>query len=161
MKDKLKITIRRAEVGDKSAVMNLLKATAFFRADELPTAEEVFDDAATGADPDYQSFVALDGDKPIGWVCFGDTPCTIGTFDVYWVAVDPEYQNCGIGRALMQFSEDAIKAGGGRMIVVETSGNSHYISTRKFYEKIGFTVEACLKDFYTEGDDKIVYIKRV
>ena len=42
---------------------------------------------------------------------------------------------------------------------METSGRESYLPTRKFYEKIGYTVAACVKDFYAVGDDKIIYTK--
>jgi hypothetical protein len=32
-----------------------------------------------------------------------------------------------------------------------------YVSTRRFYERTGFTAEAVLKDFYRPGDDKVIY----
>ncbi|HPS54614.1 MAG TPA: GNAT family N-acetyltransferase [Sedimentisphaerales bacterium] len=159
----LKITIRRADLEDKEAVMSILKRTKFFREDELLIAEEVFDDAIPGSPTaDYQSFVARDANnKTIGWVCFGVTACTVGTFDIYWVAVDPENQNGGIGTLLMQYAEKAIKNSGGRLITVDTSGSPYYISTRRFYEKIGYCNESCIKDFYAIGDDKVNYIKRL
>lgn len=154
--------IRRVRPEDKAPVMALLHATGFFRPGELVIAEEVFDDAlAKGPQGDYQSFVATEGAQTIGWLCFGQTPCTLGTFDIYWVAVDPKYQGRGIGKALMNFAHNCIQNRQGRLIVVETSGNPRYISTRRFYESLGYIQEACLKDFYAVDDDKIIYLYRL
>jgi ribosomal protein S18 acetylase RimI-like enzyme len=154
--------IRRSSSKDKEAVMAILKRTKFFRPQELKIAEEVFDDAISGGpETDYQSFVAEEAHKTIGWVCFGPTPCTVGTFDIYWLAVDPEYQNGGVGTSLVQYATTIIKNLKGRMITVDTSGSQRYFSTRQFYEKLGYCEEACLKDFYSVGDDKIVYIRRL
>jgi ribosomal protein S18 acetylase RimI-like enzyme len=154
--------IHRAGQEDKEAVMAILKQTKFFRPEELKVAEEVFDDSISG-DPknDYQSFVARQAHKTIGWVCFGPTPCTVGTFDIYWIAVNPEHQNTGVGTSLVQYAVTTIKNSNGRMIVVETSGTEHYLTTRRFYEKLGFCPQLCIKDFYAVGDDKIIYIKKV
>ena len=153
--------IRRAGPEDKDVVMAILKRTKFFRPEELKIAEEVFDDSISG-DPevDYQSFVAREAHKTIGWVCLGPTPCTVGTFDIYWLAVDPEHQNSGVGTSLVQYATTIIKNLGGRMIAVDTSGSQRYLPTRHFYEKLGYCNEACIKDFYSVGDDKIIYIKR-
>ncbi|MFH1614190.1 MAG: GNAT family N-acetyltransferase [Planctomycetota bacterium] len=157
----MKIKVQRASLEDKAAVMSILSRTGFFRANELEIAEEVFDDAVTkGPEGDYQSFVAREEEhNTIGWVCFGPTPCTIGTFDVYWLAVDPQHQNRGVGSFLMQYAADFIENLKGRMIVVETSGNPRYQITRRFYEKTGYHRAASLKDFYADGDDKIIYVK--
>lgn len=154
--------IRRACPEDKDVVMAILKQTKFFRPEELTIAEEVFDDSISG-DPEvgYQSFVARETYKTIGWVCFGPTPCTVGTFDIYWLAVDPENQNSGVGTSLMQYAATIIKNLGGRMITIDTSGSQRYLSTRQFYEKLGYCKEACLKDFYNVDDDKVIYIKRI
>ena len=158
----LTMNIERAKSEHKKSVMAIIRDTDFFKPHEIDIAEEVFDDAiADGDNGDYQSFVSKEGDNITGWVCFGQTPCTVGTFDIYWVAVSPKFQNRGIGKLLIQYAMDRIKACGGRMAVIETSGNQKYLSTQGFYEKIGFTKEACLKDFYAIDDDKLIYIKRV
>ena len=154
--------IRRASPEDKEAVMTILKQIEFFRPEELKIAEEVFDDSISGGpEVDYQSFVARESHKTIGWVCFGPTPCTVGTFDIYWLAVDPENQNNGVGTSLMQYATTIIKNLKGRMITVDTSGSQRYLSTRRFYEMLGHCKEACIKVFYSVGDDKIIYIKRI
>jgi len=59
----------------------------------------------------------------------------------------------------MDFAEQKIRDAGGRLYIVETSGRESYLPTRKFYEKIGYTIAACVKDFYAVGDDKIIYTK--
>jgi ribosomal protein S18 acetylase RimI-like enzyme len=154
--------VYRAQPEDKASVMAILKKTKFFRPEELKVAEEVFDDALSGGcEGDYQSFVARDGHKTIGWICFGPTPCTVGTFDIYWLVVSPESQNRGVGTSLVQYATTVIKNCKGRMIVVDTSGSQRYLSTRQFYEKLGYRKESCVEDFYSVGDDKIIYVKRV
>jgi ribosomal protein S18 acetylase RimI-like enzyme len=158
----VKIKVHRACSQDKTAVMRMLACTNFFKPYELQIAEEVFDDAiAEGPKGDYQSFVARGNCDTIGWICFGRTPCTVGTFDIYWVVVDPENQNRGIGAFLMGYAADFIKKHKGRMILVDTAGNPRYLPTRRFYKKVGYRKAACLKDFYADGDDKIIYIKRL
>lgn len=48
-----------------------------------------------------------------------------------------------------------------RLLLVETSGLPDFSAARAFYEKHGFTREARIGDFYQEGDDKLVYVKKV
>lgn len=154
--------IQRACPEDKNVVMAILKQTKFFRPEELKIAEEVFDDSISGGpEVSYQSFVAKEAQKTIGWVCFGPTPCTVGTFDIYWLAVAPDNQKQGVGTSLVQYATAIIKNLKGRMIAVETSGSQRYFSTRQFYEKLGYRNEACIKDFYSVGDDKVIYIGRI
>ncbi|HJR17448.1 MAG TPA: GNAT family N-acetyltransferase, partial [Gemmatimonadales bacterium] len=87
-------------------------------------------------------------------------PCTLGTYDLYWMAVDPMIQGSGVGTALIREMERRL-AGQARLIVVETAGRPEYEGTRRFYEARGYQATATIPDFYAPGDDQVVYVKRV
>ena len=155
------LAVRATVPADREAILRMVVDTGFFRPDEIAIAQEVLDDALTGRDPDYLSFVVDEAGVPAGWVCFGPTPCTLGTYDIYWIVVDPRRQSRGLGRALLRFAESEIRRRGGRVAVIETSGRPIYQSTRGFYLKCGYTETARLPEFYAPGDDKLVYTRRV
>ena len=156
------LSIRWSEPADRDAILQFVRDTGYFRDDEVEIAREVLDDALRDGPPgDYQSYTALLDGVPVGWVCFGHTPCTIGTYDIYWIAVDARQQGKGFGKALLLHSESLIAGLGGRISVLETSGRQLYDSTRGFYLKLGYIEEARLKEFYAPGDDKVVYTKRL
>jgi D-alanine-D-alanine ligase len=96
---------------------------------------------------------------PVGWVCWGPTPCTLGTFDIYWIGVAPHMQGRGIGRALTACAEQKIAECGGRLFVVETSSRETYTPTRRFYERLGYREAGRIPDFYGPGDDKVIFVK--
>ncbi|NQV35096.1 MAG: GNAT family N-acetyltransferase [Phycisphaeraceae bacterium] len=153
-------SIRYCESKDRLDVLALLAGTHLFRPSEMIIAREILADALrNGPQGHYQSFVAVQNDQVMGWVCFGPTPCTIGTYDLYWIAVDKAAQGCGIGRALMTFVENAICNSQGKRIVVETSGRDAYEPSRKFYHKLGYTPSTEVRDFYDLGDSKVVLLK--
>lgn len=155
--------IVKPQTSDTEAVMALLAQTGYFRDDEIEIAREVFEDALNENDEQgYHSFVLRDeNDRPLGWICFGPTPCTIGTFDIYWIAVSKGCQNQGLGSKLINFASDQIKAMNGRLMVIETSGTEKYSSTRYFYEKNNFRTAAVIDDFYQVGDAKVIYVKTI
>ena len=156
------LQIRRSRPEDYDPIIRLLSATRAFRPDEISVAAEVLAEAiADHPGSGYESYVAHDAGSIVGWVCFGRTPCTIGAFDIYWLAVHPERAGQGLGRGLMAFAEHAIAEQGGRLVVVETGGRPSYAATRGFYEAIGYHEGGRLKDFYAHGDDKIVYLKNL
>ncbi len=156
------VHIRKAQVADHPVVIDIVKATNFFRPVEIEIAWEVFDEAAMHKpDSNYQSYVAEVDGQVTGWVCFGATPCTLGTFDVYWIAVDPARQRLHIGSKLLDFAETNIRKQKGRMIVIETSGSEKYLPTRTFYERNGYTLAANVKEFYAPGDDKWIFLKKL
>ena len=152
--------IRYTKQSDRDAILALVAATGFFRPDEIDIAREVLDAAlAAGDGGHYQSFAACLGDRVVGWLCFGPTACTVGTFDIYWVAVSPECQGKGVGRALMAHAERLIAERGGRLSVVETSGRPDYEPTRRFYLRLDYKEASRVQDFYAPGDDKVIYTK--
>ncbi len=154
--------IRPAVLEDKQKVLNFLSASSVFRDNELKIAEQVFDDAVNaGPGGEYLSYVAEQDKSIVGWVCFGPTPCTVGTYDIYWIAVDPTKRRNGLGSALINFAENKIKNSNGRLIVIETSSTNLYLPTRSFYTKKGYLQMASVDNFYAPGDGKVVYAKYV
>jgi ribosomal protein S18 acetylase RimI-like enzyme len=154
--------IRRSRQADRQAVISLIERTGFFHDDEVAVAAEVLDDAlAAGPHCDYQSFTAEVDGTPAGWVCFGPTPCTVATFDIYWIAVDPEIQGRGVGSALIAHAEALIRKRGGKLSIIETSGRDLYAPTQQFYLRVGYTEAARIPHFYAPDDAKIIYVKQM
>ena len=108
----------------------------------------------------YNFLVERDGDRVLGFACYGPRDLTSGVFDLYWIAVDSRTHRNGVGRKLLTATEEAVRKAGGRMLIAETSGTPHYEATRKFYLGMGYVMEATIKDFYTEGDDLAIFVKR-
>ncbi len=156
------LLIRALGVTDRTRVERITRATGLFRDIEIPVAMEVFD-AAVGfgrlRDPDYESAGAeLDGDLA-GWIVWGPTPGTVGTFDLYWIVVSPAHQGQGVGTALHDEMERRL-AGRARLVVVETGGRAEYLATRGFYAARGYQVVATVPDYYEPGDALIKLVKR-
>jgi ribosomal protein S18 acetylase RimI-like enzyme len=116
--------------------------------------------AAVAEDDPYHFVVAEHRGGVVGYACFGTVPLTQGTYDLYWIVVHPDAQRGGIGKTLMMHCEAEIAHQGGRLVVAETSSRAAYAGTRRFYEEaMGYEPAARIADFYTLGDDKIVYVK--
>ena len=144
---------------DRRRIEEITRAVRVFRDDEVPVALEVFDGAVAGS-PDYTALGAALDQRLVGWICWGPTPCTLGTYDLYWMAVDPAAQSAGIGTALLREMEGRL-AGSARLIVVETAGRPDYRPTRAFYEARGYRKASVIPDFYAPGDDQVVYVKHL
>ena len=150
-------TLRSLSAADRRRIEEITRAVLVFRDDEVPVALEVFD-GAVGGSPDYIALGASVDERLMGWICWGPTPCTLGTYDLYWMAVDPTLQGSGIGAALLREMEGRL-AGSARLIVVETAGRPDYRPTRAFYEARGYRRAALIPDFYAPRDDQLVYVK--
>jgi ribosomal protein S18 acetylase RimI-like enzyme len=156
------VSIRPMLKSDKPALMALLQATPEFKPAEVVVAEEVINSyLADPAGSGYNTLVAEDDQAIKGYICYGPTPLTDGTWDVYWLAVAAGEQGKGVGGALITYTEDKIKEAKGRLIVIETSSQANYVKSRRFYSNRGYEATARLPDFYAPGDDKIILQKRL
>lgn len=147
--------------GDRQAVRRIVESTGFFSPAEVDVAVELVDERlAKGAASGYEFLFAEQDGRVLGYTCYGPIAATAASFDLYWIAIDKHCQNHGLGRRLMEQSEQRIAAAGGRAVYAETSNRPQYTPTRAFYERFGYTRAALLPDFYAPGDDKVVYVKR-
>lgn len=154
----------RTEVkpSDIDSVRQIVRSSGFFREDEIDVAAELVEERlARGAESGYEFIFADAGDQTVAYACYGLIPCTLTSYDLYWIATLQEFRNHGLGRRILLEVEKAVAALGGRGIYVETSNMPKYEPTRKFYEKNHYDLKAVFEDFYAEGDDKVVYVKKI
>ncbi len=161
LKQEGNIGLRRVVRGDDpSVVEEIVRSTGFFREDEVTVAVElVRERLEKGAESGYEFIFAETGGRTVGYSCFGLIPCTLHSFDLYWIATHRDFMNRGIGRRLLEETESVIRSVGGNGVYVETSSKPLYTPTRAFYEKNNYLLKARFEDFYDRGDDKIVYVK--
>ncbi|NJL83876.1 MAG: GNAT family N-acetyltransferase [Chloroflexaceae bacterium] len=88
-------------------------------------------------------------------------PVTSGTWNLLMLWIKEEKHKQGYGSALVAHVEKSLVDRGGRLLIVETSGLPEFESARIFYNKVGFTQEAKIKDFFTAGEDKLIYTKPI
>ncbi len=157
----MKLEIVPFEYLHRKPVLTILRQTGVFRDDEIEVALELIDAYLSKTD-DYQLKTAVDATgKVLGYVCFGKSPMTKSTFDLYWIAVDPTHYREGIGRKLFEEACKEIEAQGGALITIETSSKPQYHNTHRFYQEIGCQLEATIMDFYAPHDHKLIFTYRL
>lgn len=146
---------------DLNRIRNLVELTGFFHPDEIDIAVELLQERLLKGDASGYHFIMADYyGRLAGYACFGPIPCTKSSFDLYWIAVHPNFQERGLGRQLMREAENRIRQLGGTRIYVDTSQRDQYAGTRAFYVSCGYEVESVQKDFYAEGDGRVIYLKQ-
>ena len=149
----MQISIRDMRRDDIPALEVVVEQTGLFPTDMLlPMAEPWLTGGA-----DHRWLVALDQQEPIGFAYAEPERMTEGTFNLLALAVKPEAQGRGLGKALVSELMQRLRNDGGRVLLVETSSLDEFAASRAFYEGQAFTQEARIRDFYKEGEDKIVY----
>jgi len=147
---------------DPARIRDLVRATGFFYDDEVDVAGELAEERlAKGPSCGYHFVLADQGDRLMGYACYGPIACTRSSYDLYWIAVAPDAQRLGLGRELMQRSEALVAAAGGTRIYVETSNRPQYESTRAFYDRCGYALVSLLDEFYGPGDAKATFCRVV
>ena len=146
--------------GDPERIRYLAQATGFFSDAEIQVAEELAQERLSRGGSSGYHFVMVDrDDRLIGYTCYGPIACTLSSYDIYWIAVQPELQREGLGRRLIEETERLIRESGGTRIYVETSQRPQYDPTRAFYKNAGYRLEAVIPDFYAPGDGKVIFCK--
>lgn len=151
------------EPEDVASIRRIVESSGYFRADETAIAVELIEDRLGKglAGSGYHFLFADEAGRTLGYACFGPIPCSLTSWDLYWIAVDATLRGRGLGRALLERAEGVVRAQGGRAVYIETSDRKQYDRTRAFYAACGYAVEHVFADFYAPGDGKAVYVKKL
>ena len=159
----VKVSFRsEVKLSDVADVEAIVRSTNFFREDEILVAVELIRERLDqGIESGYEFVFAEVNGKPVSYTCYGLIPCSLISYDLYWIVTHNDFRGQGIGRILMTETETRISGAGGKTIYVETSSKELYNPTCSFYLSNKYILKARFEDFYDEGDDKLVFIKKV
>jgi len=156
------VKIRAMLAQDRPGLIKILEDTVAFMPIDVQVAIELIDyylEDSTGSG--YHFKVAELEGRLAGYICYGPTPLTTGTWDVYWIATAPHLKGQGIGGTLLKLAEENIRKEQGRMVLIETASNPHYLEARRFYLARGYIIISSIPDFYSPGDNKITFRKLI
>lgn len=157
-KDEIQKKIEPTKRKNMAALQAVIEGTELFPSDMLP---QMLDGFLLGADnPDIWLTCHLDG-RVVGFCHAIPETLADGVWNMLAIAVLPKAQGHGCGQALMQYLEANFRAYKQRVLIADTSGTEAFAQTRAFYRKNGYTEEACIRDFWAVGDDKIVFWKKL
>ena len=106
-------------------------------------------------------FTYIDNDKQVAIGYCVPEKLTDGTYNLLAIGVSKGIQRTGVASQMMHYIEQLLKQKDGRLLLVETSSDEAQIGARNFYKKIGYTQAAVIKDFWKDGEDKIVFWKKL
>lgn len=151
------ISIRDLDRADLTSLRVIVSGTGLFPPEMLDPMAEPY----LSQDAPHHWLTACHCSKVLGFAYAEPERMTEGTFNLLAIAVDPDRQGRGIGKALVQGLEKKLGLQGGRILLVETSSLEEFAGTRAFYAGQSFREEAVIRDFYSEGEHKIVFWKRL
>jgi len=146
---------------DTEAIIALSLSTGVFTADELASLRHDLGSVYAHEGGHERLVVCEDVAGPLGFVQYSYAAITHGAWFIYWIAVSKRAQGQGIGVKLVRYAEDEVRRAGGRLLLIETSSKLPYEPTRRFYTGRGYELVARIPDYYSDGDDKCIFSKRL
>ncbi len=147
--------ITTTSIDDVPALKDVLDTTGLFPSDML---SDMLAPALAGETEAFW-LTCRHGGKAVGFCYIAPEEFTDGTWNMLALAVHPDFQGNGIGAALVRAAELHLRDKGQRILVVDTSGSNDFSLARKFYAQSGYEEEARIRDFWADGDDKVIFRK--
>jgi ribosomal protein S18 acetylase RimI-like enzyme len=156
------VEIRPTTRADAGAIIALVSNGAVFTQEEADAVAGLLDYYFRTKDQDEYLFItADDAGRVAGFACYGRIALTQKNYELNWIASAPDTLRRCAGTALLRAVEDLSRQRGGRFLNLETSSTEPYVAARAFYLRHGYTVVAQIPDYYSDGDDMLIYRKEL
>jgi GNAT superfamily N-acetyltransferase len=110
--------------------------------------------------PDHRWIIAVDDeDSVVGGAYFAPESASGSLWNTYFLSVKKDRHRQGIGRFIMTYIEELARSNNINTLIVETSSLERFSRARSFYVALGYVREAEIRNFYGQGDNKIVFWK--
>ena len=149
--------IRETSQSDQSALLQIVKSSGQFDADGVAHVEATL--TAHLQNGSQAIWLTADDGEPIGVSYCVPEPVTSGTWNLQMLWTRKDRKSQGFGAALVAENEVRLRQLGARLLIVETSSLPDFATARAFYAKCGFVHEATIKDYFTTGDNKLIFTK--
>jgi len=150
--------IRKIQESDIPELKKVLDSSELFPSEML---DDMISDYLNNESSADIWFTTTVNGTPISIAYCAPERMTEGTYNLYAIAVRKDFQGKGIGKKMMEYLENLLVQNGNRVLIVETSGKSEFALTREFYIKCNYVKQAVIPEFYEEGDDKVVFWKKL
>lgn len=145
--------------GDREPIGAVTRSVGVFGDAEVNTVFELFDHYVRDPNYGYNFLSYREDGRVLGFACWGPTSLTDGTHDLFWICAEQGARGRGVGEALFKRVEAGVRACGGRLIIIWTSGTPAYDAARRFYARMGCEQAARIRDFYKPGDDLVIFAR--
>lgn len=152
--------IRPVTSADLDAVVGVAVDSTLFAADDRPFLREMVAGYLEGGADEGQRMRVVEADGGIvGVVYYQPKAAAEGVWDLTMIAVPADRHGNGHGTRLMRHVEDELRDEGQRLLLVETSSTDAFVATRGFYAALGYGEEARVRDYWSDGDDLVLFRK--
>jgi ribosomal protein S18 acetylase RimI-like enzyme len=153
--------IRPAVLSDKNDMQKLFSALNLFNNNELEFMTELVDSYFNQTLGEGHYWVVGEDKTIVSAAYYAPESFGQNVYNLYFIGVLPNQQGKGIGSSMLKYVENHLQKLEQRLLLVETSGLPNFDKTRDFYLKNNYEQEATIREYYKEGDDKIIYRKKL
>ena len=153
--------IRPVRQEDKTDLLRLCEATGLFVSEEIDELGNMLDEYFDHQLGEDHFWITYEDNGLLGVAYYAPEKFADRIWNLYLIGIAPKAQRKGLGTELLRFVENHLIERGERILIIETSGLGSFERTRAFYRKNGYTEEARLRDWYREGDDKVIFLKQL
>ncbi len=101
------------QAADPENIRAVTESTGVFSPGEIEIAVELAQERLAKGEASGYYFIFAEGEGQVrGYACYGPIALTVGSYDLYWIAVAKSAQGSGLGRTLLEESEQADSRGG-------------------------------------------------
>ncbi len=155
-------SIRPVVPADTPSLVALSGSSGLFKTEELDAIQEMLDDYhSTKIGGGHQILTYDESGTLLGIAYFCPKEFTDRVWELLMIAVDAARHRQGIGSRMLLAVEEAIKTANGRLLLIETSDKSSFERTRQFYRKQGYSEVSRIPDYFTDGEGKASFTKRM
>lgn len=154
----MNLKIEKSGKDDFIGLKEILNSTGLFPPEML---EEMMRPYFEDADSGEIWFSALLDNEVVGFAYCAPEKFCDGTYNLLAIGIDPEKQGHGIGNKLIKHLEKSLQSAGARLLMVESSGSPDYDLSRRFYQRQNFELVATIADYWQEGEDKVIFTKKI
>ena len=152
---------RRATPADREAIRQVAASVPLFDADDLAELACLMPGGRQN-DPGSLWLVRTMGeDRAMAIAYCAPEKFTAHTWNLLLLAVGTEHRRQGHGAAMVHEAERHLAGLSGRMLVIDTASLPELDPARELYRHCGYSEEGRIRDFWSDGVDKISFRKRL
>lgn len=154
--------VRAAVPGDRGAIVEVVVAAGMFDREEVRVVDDLLRERLEDRDGDGSCCLVTERGGRVTGVAYAEPrPAADRVWELTMLGVRPDDQRAGLGRALLRETERRLTGLGARLMIVETSATPQYAPARALYRRAGYDEEARIRDYWTDGDDAVVFRRRL
>jgi len=151
--------IRQTLKEDSGAILQMIGDSGQFDEEGLAHVQQILTKYLAGES--HEIWLTADDAEPVGVAYCAPEAVAPGVWNLLMLWTRPDRHSRGHGTALLQEVERLLRERKARLLIVETSSLPDFVPARKFYANYGFVHEATIKNYFAEGDDKLVFTKTI